>query len=147
MNLQSSECFLFYENVRNGMRALLSSLEWFGTKFWKFWAFTFCETDWIRRNESNFPSVPCSAEYFFSPKMATLQYGCSLDDIPNEDLRMLRINCKRGSFCPHNYGDAIRSIVSILSETFCHKVKCLRIKQLCRWLQLAQLAKGKKSRP
>jgi hypothetical protein len=30
--------------------------------------------------------------------MATLQYSCSLDDIPNKDLRMLGINCKKGNF-------------------------------------------------
>jgi hypothetical protein len=102
----SSESFLFYETVPNGIPII------FIFEFTKFRVFfpllqnglernhafflIFRGMDWNRiprvfrsskqaefqRNESKFPCVPCSVEYFFSRKMATLaQRYCTLDKL------------------------------------------------------------------
>jgi hypothetical protein len=52
---RNSEFFVFRGMARNGIPSILRSAE--QTEF--------------RRNESKFPSVPCSAEFFFPRKMAT----------------------------------------------------------------------------
>ncbi len=63
-NLQSSECFLFYEMVRNFE---LFYLPWYGWERNSERLHSAKQTE-FRRNKSNFPSVPCTAKYFFLRK-------------------------------------------------------------------------------
>jgi hypothetical protein len=67
MKLQSSKGFLFYEMIRNG---ILTSVEWLKTEFRTFYVTR------NRRNSDgmnkNFHLFLCSAEKFFSQKMAAL---------------------------------------------------------------------------